>query len=195
MGKQNSKLQPGTIEELSKQTEFSEEEIRQWYKDFVHDFPKGYVKLDEFERMYEGFFPNGDASKFAKHVFHAFDVDGDGHIDFREFVCGLNATLRGSIEQKLQWAFRVYDIHEDGYISKEEMKDIISAIHKVTGSKRDTGSEMTLRQEIEEVFQRMDKNADQRISLREFLESAAKDPGLVNLLELHQTTDTCQSTQ
>lgn len=126
MGKQGSKLQPGTIEELSKQTEFSEEEIRQWYKDFVHDFPKGYVKLDEFERMYEGFFPNGDASKFARHVFHAFDVDGDGHIDFREFVCGLNATLRGSIEQKLQWAFRVYDIHEDGYISKEEMKDIIS---------------------------------------------------------------------
>lgn len=91
MGKQNSKLQPGTIEELSKQTEFSEEEIRQWYKDFVHDFPKGYVKLGEFERMYEGFFPNGDASKFARHVFHAFDVDGDGHIDFREFVCGLNA--------------------------------------------------------------------------------------------------------
>lgn len=69
------------------------------------------------------------------------------------------------------------------------------AIHKVTGSKRDTGSEMALRQEIEEVFQRMDKNADQRISLREFLESAAKDPGLVKLLELHQTTDTCQSTQ
>nr|XP_022318075.1 neurocalcin-like [Crassostrea virginica] len=185
MGKNNSKLKPGTIEELSKQTTFSEDEIRNWYKDFIHDFPKGYVKLHEFEKMYEGFFPNGDASKFARHVFHAFDVNGDGHIDFREFVCGLNATLRGSIQQKLQWAFRVYDIHEDGYISKEEMKDIISAIHKVTGNKRGPEGEKTLQQEIEEVFQRMDKNDDQRISLKEFLETATKDPGLIKLLELH----------
>ncbi|XP_048761906.2 neurocalcin-like [Ostrea edulis] len=188
MGKQNSKLAPGTIEELSKQTQFSEQELRQWYVDFTQDFPKGYVKLDEFEKMYEGFFPDGDASKFARHVFHAFDINGDGHIDFREFVCGLNATLRGSVEQKLQWAFRVYDIHEDGYISKEEMKDIISAIHKVTGDKRKAGNERTLQQEIDDVFRRMDKNADQKISNKEFIESAAKDPGLVTLLELHQVT-------
>ncbi|XP_061192042.1 neurocalcin homolog [Saccostrea echinata] len=191
MGKNNSKLEPGTIEELSKQTEFSEQELQQWYKDFMNDFPKGYVKLHEFEKMYEGFFPNGDASKFARHVFHAFDQNGDGHIDFKEFVCGLNATLRGTIEQKLKWAFRVYDIHEDGFISKDEMKDIISAIHKVTGNKRDTCKEKSLQQEIEEVFQRMDKNADQKISLKEFVENAAKDPGLVSLLELHQTTDKC----
>lgn len=75
--------------------------------------------------MYEGFFFNGDVFKFVKYVFYVFDVDGDGYIDFWEFVCGLNVILWGSIEQKLQWVFRVYDIYEDGYIFKEEMKDII----------------------------------------------------------------------
>ena len=67
----------------------------------------------------------------------------------------------------------------------------LQAIHKVTGNKRGPEGEKTLQQEIEEVFQRMDKNDDQRISLKEFLETATKDPGLIKLLELHQTTDTC----
>lgn len=78
--------------------EFFEEEIWLWYKDFVYDFLKGYVKLDEFEWMYEGFFFNGDVFKFVRYVFYVFDVDGDGYIDFWEFVCGLNVILWGSIE-------------------------------------------------------------------------------------------------
>jgi hypothetical protein len=33
----------------------------------------------------------------------------------------------------------------------------------------------------------MDKNADQKISKKEFVESATKDPGLVSLLKLHES--------
>lgn len=56
------------------------------------------MKFDEFEWMYGGFFFNGDVFKFVRYVFYVFDVDGDGYIDFWEFVCGLNVILWGSIE-------------------------------------------------------------------------------------------------
>lgn len=126
MGKQTSKLSPETVADLRKQTAFTESEIQQWYRDFINEWPKGHLRIDQFEKMYAGFFPAGDASTFARHVFRAYDVNGDGQVDFREFICGFSAMLRGTIEQKLKWAFRIYDIDRNGFISKSEMKDIIS---------------------------------------------------------------------
>ena len=37
----------------------------------------------EFQMMYEQLFPDGDSSAFSEHVFRAYDVDGNGYIDFR----------------------------------------------------------------------------------------------------------------
>lgn len=51
-----------------------------------------------------------------------FDEDGGGDVDFQEFVSGLSAfSSKGNKEEKYRFAFKVYDIDRDGYISNGEL--------------------------------------------------------------------------
>ena len=67
MGKTNSKLAPEVLEDLVQNTEFSEQELKQWYKGFLKDCPSGILNLEEFQQLYikvPGFFDQSDCFWF-----------------------------------------------------------------------------------------------------------------------------------
>lgn len=92
-----------------------------------------------------------------------FDEDGGGDVDFQEFVTGLSAfSARGNKEEKLQFAFKVYDIDRDGYISNGELFIVLKMM--VGNNLKD----VQLQQIVDKTIMEADKDQDGRISFEEF---------------------------
>ncbi|XP_074708414.1 calsenilin isoform X2 [Strix uralensis] len=125
--------QPEGLEQLLAQTKFTKKELQSLYRGFKNECPSGLVDEETFKLIYSQFFPQGDASTYAHFLFDAFDADRNGALCFQDFVIGLSVLLRGTVHQKLKWAFNLYDINKDGYITKEEMLEIMKSIYDMMG--------------------------------------------------------------
>ncbi|RMC11947.1 hypothetical protein DUI87_11077 [Hirundo rustica rustica] len=79
----------------------------------------------------------------------------DGFIDFLEFIAAINLVIRGKIDQKLKWYFKLYDADGNGCIDKKELISIFKAIQAINGDTNMSAEEFT-----NMVFQKIDVNND-----------------------------------
>ncbi|MBN3307077.1 KCIP2 protein, partial [Amia calva] len=124
---------PEGLDKLQQQTKFTKKELQVLYRGFKNECPSGVVNEETFKIIYSQFFPQGDSSTYAHFLFEAFDTNKNGSVSFEDFVMGLSIILRGSINDRLNWAFNLYDLNKDGCITKEEMMDIMKSIYDMMG--------------------------------------------------------------
>ena len=92
-----------------------------------------------------------------------FDEYGGGDVDFQEFVSGLSAfSSKGNKEEKLRFAFKVYDVDRDGFISNGELFIVLKMM--VGNNLKD----VQLQQIVDKTIMEADKDQDGRISFEEF---------------------------
>lgn len=184
MGKCLSKKKKLSSEELNflkNNTNFTEEQIKEWHRGFYQDCPNGQLTRKKFLEVYKQFFPSGNAETFCDHVFRTFDQDNSGAIDFKEFLLAINVTSSGSPEQKLEWAFKMYDIDNSSTIELSEMVKIIQAIYEMLGadvSKMQETPEVRARR----IFEKMDLNSDGKLTEEEFTKGCLGDEDLYRIL-------------
>nr|XP_061844306.1 Kv channel-interacting protein 2-like [Nerophis lumbriciformis] len=179
------RCRPEALERLVEQTNFSKKELQVLYRGFKNECPSGAVDEETFKNIYSQFFPQGDTNMYAHFLFEAFDAHNSGSVSFVDFVLSLSIILRGSINDKLNWAFNLYDLNKDGCITKEEMTDIMQSIYNMMGRytfpcMRDSAP----KDHVETFFQKMDKNNDGVVTIEEFLETCHKDENIMQSMHM-----------
>ncbi|GIY27057.1 kv channel-interacting protein 4 [Caerostris darwini] len=105
-----------------------------------------------------------------------------------DFIQCLSLMCRGTIQEKLQWAFKLYDLNGDGRITKKELTDIVCSVYALVGRKSFSGAEeKALREHVDKTFLKMDINKDGVVTMDEFMEICSKDETIAQSLTLFDT--------
>lgn len=56
----------------------------------------------------------------------------DGYIDFVEYIAAISLLLKGEINQKLKWYFKLFDQDGNGKIDKDELETIFKVRRRIT---------------------------------------------------------------
>uniref|UniRef100_G1QEI5 Guanylyl cyclase-activating protein 2 n=1 Tax=Myotis lucifugus TaxID=59463 RepID=G1QEI5_MYOLU len=177
-------------EEAEAAGEMDVAELQEWYKKFVVECPSGTLFMHEFKRFFK-VTGNEEATQYVEGMFRAFDKNGDNTIDFLEYVAALNLVLRGTLEHKLKWTFKIYDKDRNGCIDRPELLDIVEAIYKlkkacrVEGEAGQQGQLLTPEEVVDRIFLLVDTNGDgSQLSLNEFIEGARRDQWVMKMLQM-----------
>ncbi|KAJ1966690.1 Calcineurin subunit B [Dispira parvispora] len=148
------------FEEMVNSSNFTADEIQRLYKRFtkLDKDNSGTIDKDEFLSI-----PQIANNPLAQRLIDIFDADGGGDVDFQEFITGLSIfSARGNKEDKLKFAFKVYDIDRDGYISNGEL---FMVMKMMVGNNLE---DEQLQQVVDKSIRDADQDGDGRISFQEF---------------------------
>lgn len=200
-GKQKPKMKAEVLKQLQKQVPSMKfDEIQAIYEDFRRESGgRDSLKKADFIRVYKRAFGDKVAT-LAESIFKAFDEDGNGTVDFQEFLIGLSITemtadtdTSGRM-QRIRWAFNAYDKDRSGTIDKKEMRQIVKAVAEVSA----LPEEALLRNETprtfaDRLFSEVDKNGDGEITFQEFQEAAERNSALIDMLLPALVVDSSES--
>lgn len=183
-----SRYRPQELQKLASKTKFTRKEIQLMYRGFKQECPTGMVDEESFKHIFSQFFPLGDATNYAHYVFNTIKQKQTGKISFEDFLNILSKVSRGSVQEKLQWMFGLYDINGDGLISKTEMVDVVSSIYEMLGrATKPLVDDTSAKEHVEKIFHLIDTNKDGVISLEELVNWCSRDESVLRSLETLDT--------
>ena len=62
------------------------------------------------------------------------DQDMDGSVTFEEYLVVMSMLSRGSLDEKLQWVFNLYDSNGDGQLTTDKLTIVATSVYEMLGS-------------------------------------------------------------
>lgn len=172
---------------IAEHTAVSRQEVDEQYENFLAKHPEGKITKKEFKRMIQQCYPKTDTDKLESHIFRMYDANGDGYIDFREFMMILYVMSSGTPQENLKQIFRVFDINNDGAIQLKEMCKIVKDLFHLLNLRGHDGiNPETLTKEVlaQTAFSEMDANHDGKITQEEFVTACMAQEKFSRMLAL-----------
>eukprot|EP01137_Pigoraptor_chileana_P031362 Opistho-2@19084 len=149
-----------TLAELQMVSNFSPNELKRLARRFkkLDKDNNGTISPEEFLSL-----PELHQNPLVSRVIATLDVDGGGDVDFQEFISCLSIfSVKGEKEAKLRFAFQIYDVDRDGFISNGELYHVLKMM---VGTNL---KEQQLQQIVDKTILYADKDGDGKISFQEF---------------------------
>lgn len=114
-------------------------------------------------------------SVFMKRLFDMFDADKTSKISMDEFALGINAVTSALNEDKMKFAFTLYDRNGSGALEMADIVEILKATFRLTAVA--DSADMEHRAKL--IFEQAGIKETDSISLDQFLEIARWNPSLL----------------
>ena len=166
---------------IADHTAITRDKIDQHYDSFLLKYPDGKINRRGFATMMQARYPGRDTTQLEYHIFRMYDTNGDGYIDFREFIMVLYVMSIGTPEENLKKIFQVFDINNDGTVSQRELNRVVKDLFRLF---EDNNDELNEENFAKDAFKEMDINIDGKITQEEFIRACLGHETLSTMLAL-----------